>query len=99
MLMNEVYYADCEQIQERLFCDGNAPRIIDGIREGKAYSLEGMIDAGSVLAWRDKLISEYSGRGDIIPDTKYISEQQVRGYITGCTEECIRYLCREGAKT
>ena len=57
MLMNEVYYADCEQIQERLFWDGNAPRIIDGIREGKAYSLEGMIDAGSVLAWRDKLIS------------------------------------------
>lgn len=99
MPMNEVYYADCGQIQERLFWDGNAPRIIDGIREGKAYSLEGMIDAGSVSAWRDKLIRQYSGRRDIIPDTKYISERQVRDYMTGCTEECIRYLWREGART
>ena len=92
MSMNEAYYADCEQIEKLLFWEEDAPRIINGIKESKAYSLEGVIDAESIKAWKEKLIFNYNNKRDIFPRTKYISEQYVRDYIASCSKECSKYL-------
>lgn len=92
MSMNEAYYADCAQIEELLFWEEDAPRIIDGVKGGKAYSLEGRIDAESVEAWKEKLILAYRNRRSILPRTQYISERHVRDYITNCAKECVEYL-------
>ena len=92
MSMNEAYYADCEQIEELLFWEENVPLIIKGITESKAYSLEGIIDAESVSAWKEKLIFAYNNKRDILPHTEYISEQHVRDYVVDCSKECSEYL-------
>lgn len=92
MPMNEAYYADCGQIERAMFWETDAPRIINSIAESKAYPLEGMIDAESVEAWKEKLIFDYNSRRDTPPHTQYISEQCVRDYIANCARECGRYL-------
>ena len=92
MSMNEAYYADCEQIEKSMFWGENTPRIINGITESKAYSLEGLIDSEDVKAWKEKLIFDYNNKKNALPHTKYISEQYVRDYITNCAKECSRYL-------
>lgn len=94
MSMNEAYYADCEQIEQVMFLDQNAPRIIEAINRGKAYSLEGLIDAEDVMSWKEKLIFEYNHKKDILHHTRYISEQHVRDYIADCAGECTEYLSR-----
>ncbi len=90
--MNEAYYVDCEQIEELMYWEENAPRIINGLKESKAYSLDGMIDAESVRAWKEKLILDYNNKRNIHPHTQYISEQHVRDYIEDCSKECSKYL-------
>ena len=60
MSMNEAYYADCEQIEQLMFFEKNAFRIIKAIEGSKAYSLEGLIDAEDVEVWKEKLIFDYS---------------------------------------
>lgn len=90
--MNEAYYADCGQIDKLLFWEENAPHIINGIRGGKAYSLEGMIDSESVGAWKEKLILDYHTRRNVHLHTGYILEHHVRDYIADCAKECGRYL-------
>ncbi len=92
MSMNEAYYADCEQIEQLLFWENNVSGIIEGVNKGKAYSLKGLIDAEDVEAWKEKLIFDYSSRKNIFLHTKYISEQCIRDYISGCAKECIEYL-------
>lgn len=92
MSLNEAYYADCVQIEETLFWEQNAPLIISAVKESKAYSLEGMIDAESVSAWKEKLISDYNNKKHISPHTQYISEQHIRDYIASCSKECSQYL-------
>ncbi len=92
MSMNEAYYADCKQIEEVMFGVENVSRIINGLKESKAYTLEGLIDAESVSAWKTKLILDYHNKRDVPPHTKYISEDHVRDYITNCAKECSKYL-------
>ena len=92
MSMNEAYYADCEQIEQVMFLEKNAPCIIEAINRGKAYSLEGLIDAEDVIVWREKLNFDYNHKKSILPHTKYISEQNIRDYIANCAGECIAYL-------
>ena len=92
MSMNEAYYADCEQIEQLMFLEKNASRIIGTINSGKAYSLEGLIDAEDVKAWKEKLIFDYNNKRDISIHTKYISEQHIRDYIAKCAKECTEYL-------
>ena len=92
MSMNEAYYADCDQIEQLMFWEKNASRIIEAITKSKAYSLEGLIDAENVIIWREKLISDYDGKTKSLPHTIYISEQQIRDYITNCARECSEYL-------
>lgn len=92
MSMNEAYYADCKQMEELLLWEENARRIINGITESSAYSLEGLIDAESVRAWKERLIFDYNNKRDIPPHTKYISEQHIRDYIADCSKECRQYL-------
>ncbi|MDE6435135.1 MAG: hypothetical protein K2L07_13000, partial [Lachnospiraceae bacterium] len=92
MSMNEAYYADCEQIEQLMFLEKNASRIIGTINSGKAYSLEGLIDAEDVKAWKEKLIFDYNNKRDISIHTKYISEQHIRDYIANCAKECTEYL-------
>lgn len=92
MSMNEAYYADCEQIEQLLFWEKNATRIIEAISKSKAYSLEGLIDAKDVNAWKEKLIFEYKNKKNILLRTKYISEQHIRDYIVNCARECTEYL-------
>ena len=94
MSMNEAYYADCEQIEQLMFLEKNAPRIIEAINSGKAYSLEGLIDAENVIAWKEKLIFNYNNKKKILHHTEYISEQHIRDYIVNCARECTEYLCR-----
>lgn len=94
MSMNEAYYADCEQIEQLMFFEKNASRIIQTINRGKAYSLEGLIDAEDVKAWKEKFIFDYNNRKNISIQTKYISEQHIRDYITDCAKECTEYLGR-----
>lgn len=90
--MNEAYYADCEQIERLMFWEKDAPRIIEAIKGSKAYSLEGLIDADDVKAWKEKLIFDYNNKTDALLHTIYISEQQIRSYITDCAKECMAYL-------
>lgn len=90
--MNEAYYADCMQIEELMFWEDNVPRIINGIKESNAYSLEGMVDMESVNAWKEKLLLDYHNKGDAFPHTKYDAEHHVRDYITCCAKECNKYL-------
>ena len=92
MSLNEAYYADCEQIEELLFWEEKAPLIINSIKESKAYSLGGIIDAESVEAWKERLIFAYNDKRDILPHTQYISELDVRDYIASCSKECSKYL-------
>ena len=92
MSMNEAYYADCEQIEQLMFFEENAPRIIEAINRGKAYSLEGLIDAEDVKAWKEKLIFDYNNKKNALPHIQYVSEQHIRDYITNCAEECVEYL-------
>lgn len=94
MSMNEAYYADCEQIEQLMFFEKNASRIIETIDGGKAYSIEGLIDAKDVKAWKEKLIFDYNNRKNISIQTKYISEQHIRDYIADCAKECTEYLRR-----
>ena len=92
MLMNEAYYADCEQIEQLLFWEKNAPHIIEALNGSKAYSLEGLINAEDVEAWREKLIFDYNNREALLLHTQYISEQCIRDYIANCAGECTEYL-------
>lgn len=92
MSMNEAYYADCDQIEQLMFREKSAPRIIEAIKRGNAYSLEGMIDAEDVEAWKEKLILAYDNKKDILVRTNYISEQNIRDYIIQCADECVEYL-------
>ena len=92
MSLNEAYYADCEQIEQLMFCEKNASCIIEAINRSRAYSLEGLIDAEDVKAWKEKLIFDYNNKKNILPNTKYISEQCIRDYIADCARECAEYL-------
>lgn len=92
--MNEAYYADCEQIEQLMFFEKNTSRIIETINKGNAYSLEGLIDAEDVRAWKEKFIYDYNNRKNISIQTKYISEQHIRDYIADCAKECTEYLRR-----
>lgn len=92
MSMNEAYYADCDQIEQLLFWEESASRIIEAINKSKAYSLEGLIDAENVKAWKEKLIYAYNNKRNSLLHTQYISEQNVRDYIGNCARECTRYL-------
>ena len=92
MSMNEAYYADCEQIEQLLFWEKDASRIIKAISKSKAYSLEGLIDSEDVKAWKEKLIFEYDNKRKLLLHTTYISEQQIRDYIEICAEKCTEYL-------
>ncbi|MBD5528490.1 MAG: hypothetical protein HDR02_08810 [Lachnospiraceae bacterium] len=94
MSMNEAYYADCEQIEQLMYFEKNASRIIETINRGQAYSVEGLIDAEDVKAWKEKLIFDYNNRENISIQTKYISEQHIRDYIENCAKECTEYLSR-----
>ena len=94
MSMNEAYYADCEQIEQLMYFEKNASRIIETINRGQAYSVEGLIDAEDVKAWKEKLIFDYNNRKNISSQTKYISEQHIRDYIENCAKECTEYLSR-----
>ena len=94
MSMNEAYYADCEQIEQLMYFEKNASRIIETINRGQAYSVEGLIDAEDVKAWKEKLIFDYNNRKNISIQTKYISEQHIRDYIENCAKECTEYLSR-----
>ena len=92
MSMNEAYYADCEQIEQLMFWEKDASRIIKAIGKSKAYSLEGMIDSEDVKAWKEKLIIEYDNKKKFLPHTTYISEQQILDYIANCAEKCAEHL-------
>ena len=92
MSMNEAYYADCEQIEQLMFSERNAPRIIEALNRGKAYSLEGLIDAEDVKGWKEKLIFDYNNKKSILLHTEYISEQHIRDYIANCAGQCTEYL-------
>lgn len=92
MSKNQAYYADCEQITQVLFEEKNVASIIEALNSSKAYSLEGLIDAEDVEAWRDKLIMAYHDRKEIMIHTQYISEQHVRDYIEKCAGACAEYL-------
>lgn len=92
MSMNEAYYADCEQIEQLMFMEKNAPCIIAAINQGNAYALKGLIDAEDVMAWKEKLIFDYNNRKTVSLHTKYISEQHIRDYITNCARECTEYI-------
>ena len=92
MSMNEAYYADCEQIEKLMFWEKNVPRIIEAINRSNAYSLEGVIDAEDVRVWKEKLIFDYNNKKNILVHTKYISELNIRDYITNCAGECTEYL-------
>lgn len=90
--MNEVYYADCEQIEQLMFGEKNASYIMKAVNRSNAYSLEGLIDAENVTSWKEKLISDYKNRKNILPHTRYISEQHIREYIADCAGQCAEYL-------
>lgn len=90
--MNEAYYADCEQIEQLMYLEKNAPCIIEALNKSNAYSLEGLIDSGSVKAWKEKLILAYNNKKNIPVHTLYISEQHIRDYIEDCAGECTEYL-------
>lgn len=92
MSMNEAYYADCEQIEQLMFLEKNAPRIIEALNSGKAYSLAGLIDAEDVMVWKEKLVFDYNNRKSILLHTQYISEQHIRDYIANCAGQCTEYL-------
>ncbi|MDE6642443.1 MAG: zinc dependent phospholipase C family protein [Acetatifactor sp.] len=92
MSMNEAYYADCEQIEQLMFLERNAPHIIEALNRGKAYSLEGLIDAEDVKGWKEKLIFDYNNKKSILLHTQYISEKHIRDYITNCAGQCMEYL-------
>lgn len=92
MSKNQAYYADCEQITQVLFEEKNVVRIIEGLGESSAFTLEGLVDADDVEAWRDKQIRAYQGRKQMAANTQYISEQHVRGYIERCADMCLEYL-------
>ncbi|MDE7298671.1 MAG: zinc dependent phospholipase C family protein [Lachnospiraceae bacterium] len=92
MSMNEAYYADCEQIEQLMYLEKSAFRIIEAINRGNAYSLEGLIDAEDVKAWKEKFIFDYNNKNNHLRHTKYISEQHIRDYIENCARECAEYL-------
>lgn len=92
MNMNEVYYFDCEQIEQQLFFDNEAYQIVKSLDNGKAYSLEGMIEKREVYIWKDKLLAQYNAREQTLMNLRYISEQQIRDYIAECSDKCIEYL-------
>lgn len=92
MSMNEAYYADCEQIEQLMFWEEDASRIIKAISESKAYSLEGLIDSEDVKAWKEKLLCDYNNKRKLLTHTIYISEGQIRDYITDCAKKCTEYL-------
>lgn len=75
--MNEAYYADCDQIEQLMFLEKNASRIMEAVNRSKAYSLEGLIDSENVIVWKEKLILAYNGKKNILQHTQYISEQHV----------------------
>lgn len=92
MSMNKAYYADCEQIEQLMFLEKDAPRIIEAVNRSNEYSLGGLIDSENVKAWKEKLIFNYNNRKNILLHTKYISEQHIRDYIANCARECTEYL-------
>lgn len=92
MSMNEAYYADCEQIEQLMFWEKDAPCIIEALNTGNAYSLGGLIDSESVKVWKEKLILEYSNKKNIPVHTQYISERNIRDYIADCAGKCTEYL-------
>ncbi len=96
MSMNEAYYADCEQIEQLMFFEKNAPCIMEAINKCKAYSLEGLIDAEDVRTWKEKLIFDYNNKKNISVHTKYILEQHIREYMENCAGVCTEYLINCG---
>jgi len=92
MSKNQAYYADCDKLAQVLFEEKNVVRIIEGLGESSAFTLEGLVDADDVEAWRDKQIRAYQGRKQMAANTQYISEQHVRGYIERCADMCLEYL-------
>lgn len=92
MTLNEAYYADCEQIEHLMFGDQDAARIIEAVKNGKAYSLEGLIDAEAVTAWKEKLLFDHINKRQLSSETAYITEQQIRNYIADCAQKCTEYL-------
>lgn len=78
--------------EQVMFREKNASHIMEAINKGSAYSLEGLIDAEDVIAWREKLNFDYDHKKNILLHTKYIAEQHIRDYIANCAEECIAYL-------
>ena len=92
MSMNEAYYADCEQIEQRMFWEKDAPCIMEALNKSKAYSLEGLIDAEDVRAWKEKLVFDYNNKKNILVHTEYITEQNIRDYIVNCAGEITEYL-------
>lgn len=92
MSKNQAYYADCEQITQVLFEEKNVASIIEALNSSKAYTLESLIDAEDVEAWRDRVVMEYQDRKKTVEDKQYITEKQIRDYIENCTQECVDYL-------
>lgn len=92
MSQNQAYYADCDKLAQVLFEEKNVASIIEALSSSKAYSLEGIIDAGDAEAWKDKLIMAYDDRKQTAVHTQYISEQHVREYIEKCAGACAEHL-------
>lgn len=92
MSKNQAYYADCDKLAQVLFEEQNVARIIEALGESRAYTLEGLIDAEDVEAWKDKLIMAYHDRKQMAVQPQYIAEQHVRDYMDKCADKCSEYL-------
>ncbi len=96
MSMNEMYYSDCEQIEQMLYEDEKAASVIENLKVGNAITLDGLIDASDVEKWKGVLLAKYDSRTKTFADTIYISKQQVEDYIETCTKQCLAYLEEQG---
>ncbi len=96
MSMNEMYYSDCEQIEQMLYSHEKAESVIKSLKDSNAITIEGMIDAQDVEKWKDVLLKKYDGRTQDFTDTTYISKQQIEDYIAKCAEQCLAYLETQG---
>lgn len=92
MSMNEAYYADCDQLEQLLFWEKDSSRIIEAVSKSKAYSLEDLIDSEDVSGRKEKLVNNYNNKRKLGLHTTYISEHEIRDYISNCSKKCIEYL-------
>lgn len=92
MSMNKAYYADCDQLEQLLFGEKDSSRIIKAVSKSKAYSLEDLIDSEDVSGWKEKLVNNYNNKRKLGLHTTYISEHEIRDYISNCSKKCIEYL-------